>query len=170
MSGLFRFLLLLSAVICVTAENKNGENKRGITARQESPSKVGNNKYRLAKILEEMKSLDHRGVKKLHRILMHGKVQRKLNKALRKETGKIGDKKIFVQLRASDVKNSGDNSQLNMHQLKRFMALSKKPSLELERTSKRGKIALEENTATRTKKTSDKKMAEDNKALEKPKA
>lgn len=101
---------------------------------------------------------------------MHGKVQRKLNKALRKETGKIGDKKIFVQLRASDVKNSGDNSQLNMHQLKRFMALSKKPSLELERTSKRGKIALEENTATRTKKTSDKKMAEDNKALEKPKA
>lgn len=131
------------AVICATAGDRNAESKGGMTARQESASEAElKNKNRLAKILQDLKSLDHCGVKKLHRILMHGKVQRKLNKALRKDTGKTGNKNIFLQLRASDVNHGGENSQFNKHQLKRFLTHSKKPSVELERRS------LLKNTAT----------------------
>lgn len=168
MIAFLRFVLLVFAVIYATAEDKNLESKGGMTARQESSFKAEINKNRLAKILEDLKSLNHRDAKKLHRILMHGKVQRKLNKALRKETGKIGNKNIFLQLRVSDVNHSGESSQLNIHQLKRFLAHSKKPSLELERAFKRTEIALKEDSDISSGRKLDQKIADDDKA-QKPK-
>lgn len=167
MIGFFRFVPILIVIICVVAEEKNVENKGDKIVSQENPSIAEANKHRLAKILEDLRSLDHHHAKKLRRILMYGKVQRKINKALRKEAEKFGNKNILMQLRASDAKNSGKDSKWNMHQLKRVLKLSKIPSLDLERGFKREKIAHEEKTYQRPEGKSDQKITEDDKAAEK---
>lgn len=158
MTVLLRVVLLLLAVICVSAEEKREENKGDMDARQESPADA-KNKNRLTKILEDLRTLDHHDVKKLHRILMKDRILRKLNKALRKERNEMRNKNVLTQLRASGLKDSGDSSELNMHQLKRFMALAKRPSLEnMERAFNKAGIALEEKQST---KESDEKKAVD---------
>lgn len=90
---------------------------------------------------------------------MKDRILRKLNKALRKERNEMRNKNVLTQLRASGLKDSGDSSELNMHQLKRFMALAKRPSLEnMERAFNKAGIALEEKQST---KESDEKKAVD---------
>lgn len=168
MAMLLRLALILFALICVTAEDKDKDNKGDIAAQQESPAEAKKfNKNKLAKILEDLQTLDHHDVKKLHRILMKGRVLRKLNKALRKEAEtKMGNKNILTQLRAFDANKIGESHQLNIHQLKRFMKLGKSPALEkMERTN--AEISLEKNPSG-TKELSDEKKSVDDKAQEMP--
>ena len=165
MTGFLRFVLLLVAVMCVTADDKSVEIKGQMAGRQESSAKEKNKNGGLAKILEDLRTLDHHDLKKVHKILMKGRILRKLNKALRKEADKkMGNKNILTQLRASDAMN-GEKSELNTHELKRYMhmALGKRPALEkLELAFKKSEIGLEEKPATNGK--SDEKETVDDKA------
>lgn len=123
----FSCVFFLAAVICIAVDDTSGEENSDAVIHQESLMEEKDiNQNRLAKVLEDLRSLDHHDLKKVRRILIKQRILKKLNKALRKESGKG----ILMNLAGAAVNNIGENGQLTIHQLKRLLAHSKKASSE----------------------------------------
>ena len=121
------FVFLLAAVICIAADDINGEKNSDAVIHQENLMEEKDlNQNRMAKVLEDLRSLDHHDLKKVRRILMKQRILKKLKKALRKESGKGS----LMNLAAADVNNIAENGELTIHKLKRLLAHSKKDSSE----------------------------------------
>ena len=130
----FLGILLLVLVVSTISEGKKEKMKKALAVIHENPAKQGKaNKNHLANILADMKTLDSHDIAKLHRILMHGKVLRKLNKALKKEANDL------VRLSSSDANAMAKEKQSDLHQLKRLMLLKEKsPVVRLTKQFRKG--------------------------------
>lgn len=123
----FSCVFFLAAVICIAVDDTSGEENSDAVIHQENLMEEKDiNQNRVAKVLEDLRSLDHHDLKKVRRILIKQRILKKLNKALRKESGKG----ILMNLAGAAVNNIGENGQLTIHQLKRLLAHRKKVSSE----------------------------------------